>query len=605
MNPTGHRSLPRRLLKWTALMVALLGLLTAAAALTAWINRGWIANRALDIAEARLAERGLYIRRGSYGFSLQRGVILNQLVLFTDKEKQNQLASFDNIGIRIPWLEFTQTDPRLILSAKDSGLTLNSTAGEFRLNQVNLSMTCTHSSLAIDQLDARLRNLRVTAGGQLHWQPDGTPTTFTLPDLSTLVKASSWLDFPRGTPSLALEINSSPRAGVALKGHLTGSGFGWRNMSFARADVRAVLADGAVEIPSLDVDCYGGNLKAALTVEYTNGLLKVAKLTSSVEPFRFVEAVMGSTSLKSCRTLGTTTLSGNNLVFNNRDFYRSTGVLKADSPAGLAIALGRPKIVMKDFHGSVKFDNGKLAVNAERFAILGGSATGTYTTPLRGNYTYQLAVKGDGLLVKDIAQQYSKGEDVAGHLNMTFNGGGANGMESHFGNGHIQVSDGEFYSIPLFGSLRSMLTQQSAKFGVDEARDLTCTYSLRDGVVRSKDLRIESTATKLLANGQVDLIQLTLNADVRANLRGVVGLATVVPSLIFELHGEGPLNDVHWKMAHVPGIIQGAAEVTVEGVKTVTEGAGKVIEGIGGTASKILGGRPGFLLPKPQPKPKK
>ncbi len=604
MNPPGHRSLPRRLL--TAALLILV-VLTAGAALTVWLMRERIVAMVFDKAEARLAEEGIHIRRGSYEWSWRRGVVLKQLDLFTDQEKQHRLARLDNVGIRIPLSEFSQASPNLYLSAEDSGLTLDSSAGALRLDQVNFAMTSSRSSLSIDHLDGRLRNLHITAGGLLRWQPDGMGKPLELPDLSPLVKASSWLDFPKGSPTLALEINTrdGTAGGINLTGRLTGSRFSWRNLSFARADVKAALADGAVEIPSLDVDCYGGNLKAALIVDPAAGLLKVGKLTSSVEPFRFVEAVMGRASLKSCRSLGKTQLSGSGLVFNTADFSRSSGVLKIDSPAGLAVDIGRMEVELKDFHGTLKFANGKLVVDGEEFAIHGGTGGGTYTTPLRGSYTYQLKVRGEGMSMEGIGREFGVKGPIAGRMNATFDGGGAAGMKSQFGSGRISVEDGNFYSIPLFGSLLALLTQHSPKFGVDEARDLNCNYALKDEILRSQDLRIESAATKLLAKGQVNLVQQTLDADVRANLRGVPGIATAVLSLIFEVHGEGPLDDVQWKLANNPGIVRGAAGVAIGGVKAVVGGTGKVIEGVGDTTWKLFEKRPGLFIPKQQTEPRK
>ncbi len=599
MNAPEHKSLPRRLLKIAALLLVLL---TAAGAVTAWLMREKIADIVLDIAEARLAENGLHIRRGSHEFSIRRGVILKQLELFSDLEKQDRLARLGNLGIRIPWREISRSNATIYFSANDSGLTLETSAGQLQVNDVNFSMTFTSGSLAIDHLDSRLRNLRVTAAGLLRWQSDGTAKSLAIPDLSPLAKAAAWLDFPQGTPTLALDFATSPQGGVDLKGHLTGSSFVWRKMAFSRADVRAELTSGTVEIPSLDVDCHGGNLTAALTLDHAAGLLKVGKLTSSVEPFRFVEAVMGRHALKSCRTLGTTTLSGSNLVFNFREFSRSSGVLKVDSPAGLAIDIGRMEIEMADFHGSLRFADRKLTVDGEKFAICGGTGGGTYSMPLQGKYSYQLKVMGTEMSMEQIGRKFGTNGPLAGQMSATFEGGGASGMTSQSGNGRISVKGGKFYSIPLFGSLKALLTQQSAKFGVDEARDLTCTYALKDGIVRSDDLRITSTATQLHAKGQVDMVRKTLDADARANLRGIAGLATGIPSLIFELHGEGPLDDVRWEFANLPGIVSGAAEVTLDGVKAVTGGVGKVIEGVGGTTRKLFGERPGLLIPKPRTK---
>ena len=586
-----------RFLKATALVLVTL---IAVAALTAWFMRDKIVSMVLDIAETQLAEEGLYIHRSSHDLSWQHGIILNQLDLFVDEERTARLARIDKIGLRIPLLELFHDNPSLHLRAQDSALSVETSAGEFRMDQVGFSMTSTSGSLSIHHLDSRLRNLRITAHGILHWQKDETRKTIEIPDLSPLVKVSTWMDFPEGEPTLALEFNTNDTApnGIDLKGHLTGQRFTWRNMDVERMDLRAVLADDGVEIRSMDADCYGGNIKGSLTVDFENRRLEVTKITSSLDPFRFVDAVMDRELLGSFHSLGPTSLDGSDLVFDLGDFSRSSGILTAAAPDGISMEFDGKKIVMKDFHGKVRFADRELVVEDASFTTLGGRGSGSYRMPLHGEFSYHLKLKADGVSLKQLAREHGLKETLVGRGSATFDGGGASGSTSHFGKGQISVEDGDFYEVVFLGSLQAMLTQQSPKFGMDKAHELNCSYTLENGTIRSDDLRLESAATKILAKGHIDMVQETLDADVRANLKGVPGVATDLISRIFTFHGEGPLNDVHWKLKGTPEIVRGATDATIEGTKKATEGAGKIVDDVGNATKKLLDDRPGFLIPK-------
>ena len=61
----------------------------------------------------------------------------------------------------------------------------------------------------------------------------------------------------------------------------------------------------------------------------------------------------------------------------------------------------------------------------------------------------------------------------------------------------------------------------------------------------------------------------------RANLKGVPGIATQLASRILELHGEGTINDVKWSLAHVPNVPGVAKDL-----KKVPKAVGHVLEGV-------------------------
>ena len=391
-----------------------------------------------------------------------------------------------------------------------------------------------------------------------------------------------------------------------LRGVLTGTNFRWKQLSLGKVNVRFVLEPASLEIPAMSLDCYGGNLSGALTIDYQRNELIVTKIVSTVEPFRFVSAILNTDSMDSCRSVGQTVMSGENITFDLEVFARSRGAFLVSAPQGLAIMAGSREILLGDFHSTLKFAGGNLVLDGSEFTIHGGKGAGSYTMPLSSPYQYRLKVETNDVSLAELGREFGLKGDLAGRLSAAFTGGGASGMESHYGSGRVSVTDGKFYSVPIFGSLRAMLVDKSPRFGVDEARDLYASLSLKEGIVSSSDFRIENVATMLSAKGRIDMVHQTLDVDVLARLKGVVGIATEIVSRVFEIHGEGPLDDVHWSMANSPRIVKDVTHTAIEGVEAVTGETGNVIEDVGDGVFKLFEDRPRFFTPKKEsPAPRK
>lgn len=604
MSAAKPQSLFRRMIK----LAALLGVLvTLVGAVAGYVMRDRIIARILDIAENRLSEKGLYIKHGSHQLIWNRGVVLKEFSLFVDQAKLNRIALFENIGIRIPLHELFGSSPNLILSSGQGDLKIDTSAGPLYVDDVDFRLTFTRESLKMERLEGQLNGLHITTRGVLRWEKGDGAQKVRIPDLAPVVTAAKWLDFPKGRPTLALQINprDGPGGGVDIKGLLSGRDFQWRNLSFDRARIQAQLKEGALEMPEVAVDCYGGSLTGSMSIDYQNGKLSVSRITSTAEPFRLISAVLGGQALKSFRTLGNTTLSGRDMGFDLKDFPRSTGVFTVSAPAGIVIPLAENDIQLERFRGELRFESGNLMVDAKEFTVHGGKGSGSYVMPLSQGCRYRLSAKVDGVSLEQAGRSFGIKEDLAGTMRASFEGGGATSDRSHHGKGTVNVDDGKFYAVPVVGSLRAFLTRKSAKFGMDVAEDLDAAFTLEKGVVRSEDFRIESIATRMTAHGEVDLVGKTLDVDVRANLKGLPGVATEIVSYALTVNGEGPVDNVRWKFVNAAGLVGEAAKAAAGGVKAAAEGVGDVMKGAGEAAGKLLEWRPGKLLEEEKAKERK
>ena len=129
------------------------------------------------------------------------------------------------------------------------------------------------------------------------------------------------------------------------------------------------------------------------------------------------------------------------------------------------------------------------------------------------------------------------------------------------------------------------------------------------GTLRVQSLKLESKLTRIEADGTIDLSSKYARLTAKGKLQGIVGLAAAVLSALLEAEGEGPMNDVHWRLRNVPGIgmigdaaglVGKTGGVVIQGagtaVKKTTETATDAVKGTG-DAVKRLFQLPGKLLP--------
>ena len=288
---TPKKSLLRRLLK----AVVMLGLALVATGAVAWFAlRDEIVAKVLDTVETRLAAKGLFLDRSSQRLSWTDGVVLTDLRLVADKEKNGPIVSLVRIAIRIPLRDLLRENPRVVVSTRRSGLQISTSAGDLRLEDLDVELDVSPEVLEIERFESRFKGVRLTLGGALRWKEGEGTGKVTIPDLSPVVKAiSTWVDFPVGEPTLALQLTprDTPEGGIDLSGELEGKNLQWKRIPMTSAKVQVALGDGTVELPSIVIECFGGRLIGGLSINYREGRLTITEVTSSVDPFPFVAAL--------------------------------------------------------------------------------------------------------------------------------------------------------------------------------------------------------------------------------------------------------------------------------------------------------------------------
>jgi hypothetical protein len=155
------------------------------------------------------------------------------------------------------------------------------------------------------------------------------------------------------------------------------------------------------------------------------------------------------------------------------------------------------------------------------------------------NETYGLNMTGGGFLTGRIELSFSNDR-----LD-TFNGKGLASLERSV-----------LFSAPIAGPLSGVIAKvlDDERAGFERAKNAFCTFTIRDGILHTKDFHTSTTSLVFAADGSVDLAKRPLDANVRVNARGLLGIVTLPLrpfSGLFQFRGTGPLSKPEWVNAPV------------------------------------------------------
>jgi hypothetical protein len=228
-------------------------------------------------------------------------------------------------------------------------------------------------------------------------------------------------------------------------------------------------------------------------------------------------------------------------------------VFKTDSPAdyeflGETLVLGAPS-------GEVRVQNNRVSVANLGFSAFGGPVKATLFSAPSKNGASELSGEFSWTKVSfnEIAARYGfetrSGGRVTGRIEFSTL---LNALDTMNGKGLVGLEDGELFSVPIFGPLSPLVAGILAdkRAGFQKAGDAFCTFTIRDGVLRTNDFKTETPSMVFTGDARIDLPKLMIDMTMRMNARGLLGIITLPlrPFYgLFQFHGEGPLKKPTWQ----------------------------------------------------------
>ncbi len=166
---------------------------------------------------------------------------------------------------------------------------------------------------------------------------------------------------------------------------------------------------------------------------------------------------------------------------------------------------------------------------------ISGSAHFDFDAPRGGSMTFDARFSQCGL--KPIVSDFQSGRTnnldgtITGRMRVTE--ADVNDLHSWDGDGHIQLTEGLIWDIPLFGLFSPVLNKIVPGLGNSRAKQGQATFTMTNSVIHSRDLEIVANATRLRYDGAVDFDG-NVSARVEAELmREIPGIGRVISTVFW------------------------------------------------------------------------
>jgi hypothetical protein len=559
--------------------------------------------------DQRLSAAGIYVAWKSADWVPGPGIRLHDLAVYRDQSKRERIAMFGNVtaikGDRA-WKRWDAVDVKM----ENALFSLGSGENETSLQNVNLHLNIQPGKADLLECRATMQGLKIDVKGN-YVRPATTEQTtkqtgglFDDLDLGWLKPLKEWVKFhPHASePVLGVEFHShADGSATDVTVSFDGKTFSWRGQEWdlAQASIKTTVGGAPLPIVIDQIRIGHSGKTAQFTGVYDPGKeqLRIGKLDSGIDLLALARACAADAvgSLAAITATGDWRIQGEGVIGLREpgdNQWNGTFSLSGDltytsgktnvtlnNPA-FGMEMTGPVLSIAAFNAGLW--DGDLSLPQTRIEMPGEKADGTFETQVLLN----------GARMQSIMSSFGNPQKQPGTVRLDWKGGGGFTLRSVKGGGSLAIKDAEFFRIPLLGPLHLVFDKISPGFGKDVASSLTCGHSLADGILNIRNLNLNSSLTRINANGSVNLETNYANLSAKAKLQGAAGRATALLSSLLEVQGSGPVNDMRWGLKNMPD-----AEIVTDAAKAVEKTGGKALK-TGTKAVKGLLRTPGKLLPR-------
>jgi hypothetical protein len=183
--------------------------------------------------------------------------------------------------------------------------------------------------------------------------------------------------------------------------------------------------------------------------------------------------------------------------------------------------------------------------------VMGGKIQCSLTNKPGNNLSTQLSWTSlDVLQLSNVYELNMKtGGTITGRIDFNMSDGNLSTMN---GEGLIAMTDGELFSVPIFGPLSTVASKvvNDKRLGHEKAHSAFCNFTIDKGIAKIRDFETSTTSVKFTGDGTIDIPAKKIDFTMRLNARGLLRLATI-PLLpfygLFQFRGTGPLKNPQWE----------------------------------------------------------
>lgn len=566
--------------RWLLILAALLPLLL-------WGGVEWLVGKARSKLDQRLADRGLELTYKSETWTPWGGITLHEAALTRRSAEREPVASIANVHIDLQW--WASWDARSAIthwSAKETTLVVNDAEGAVTLDHLTTEFIVQEGKVTMQRLVVHQGGLTIDVTGDIITAPKSTGPK---PEFQLRLKALrgvfDTLNFSpdqgefKVTGTFTMDVREKPWTWSA-KLHGEGRAVESRGVPMDEAVSDAEVNQNGMDSTSqvkfakgstkIKLKRKGGWKGTPLLIEGTatdtqghsdeftgnfqtpTRTLRIDRLTGKADLFELMGNVPAvakklpqSVHVKTFPDIAAKDFV---CVWDERDEPPTWTLasLQTRSPADLVVSVQKHPLSVDDITGHVSYEDRKWDIKRLKGQLLGGSFE------LDGSYNGSVLSKAD-IALKSLnishfspwAGKVSSKLDKS-ELTMAYKGAiCGRDPEISTGRGTVVLTNAPVVHIPILDQAYSLFPKLLPSKGSDGTGEFQVSFVMTKGVATIDPFKARSEAVTVTAKGTVDLVRKQVDGHARANLRGIVGLATSPLSYVLtDMDISGPLNNI-------------------------------------------------------------
>jgi hypothetical protein len=227
-----------------------------------------------------------------------------------------------------------------------------------------------------------------------------------------------------------------------------------------------------------------------------------------------------------------------------------------NAPHGMEYAFCKRDLSFSGISGDVLFRDHEILLKDVAGNVLGGAIHGGADIRFGQNSPgYKADVDVNQVDFASLTKLYFNYANSHGLLSGTYSFGGANDDPwTLYGNGGVEITDGNVFAIPVLGPFSGILNTMVPGMGYNVAHDGKCTFAVRDGVITTHDFLVKGEGFSMIGDGRLLFLDDKLNFNIRLNAQGLPGVFLFPVSKLLAYAGTGSLENPVWK----PILLEGA-----------------------------------------------
>jgi hypothetical protein len=231
-----------------------------------------------------------------------------------------------------------------------------------------------------------------------------------------------------------------------------------------------------------------------------------------------------------------------------RDPQKNDFHLQINAPEGLSYTLIHRDLSFGDVAGTAIIKNQNLLVDLPQATLFGGAvALKANVSIAPGNGSYGADVTLNNIDFKSITKLYFDYDTSQGKLSGEYHFKTITGNDYAMqGAGNLLIKDGNVLALPIFGPLSSLMNDLIPGLGNQWARRATADFTVKEGVINTKNLSIQSAGFSMIGFGDIYYLEDRMSMIVRLNVKGLPGIVLFPVSKLFEYISEGSAKHPTW-----------------------------------------------------------